>query len=126
MLRVTCFNDAPEIIQISTAYWEINSQGEFLHSTGEIGKKYGISANKVTQIAKEYSSACSDSLICISCSSPYRYENRTDYYSAIKINTWTCNICLSNEKELLGSVDISHRQPQESANHSDHRHIIAL
>lgn len=100
-MRITFFNHTTEVVEICTAYWEVNSEGEFSFSTTAIGKRYGLTANKITQIAKEYSCAYSDSLKCCSCSVSYQYENRTDYYSAIKITTWTCKNCLANEKIIL-------------------------
>ena len=100
-MKVICSNNNPDIVQICNAYWEINTLGEFLQSTTAIGKRFGVSSNKVTQIAKEHGCAYSDNLVCSSCSIPYRYENRTDYLSAIKISDWSCNICLSNEKQII-------------------------
>lgn len=100
-MKVTCFDNRPEIVQICADYWEIDKSGAFLHNTSEIGKKYGLSSTKVTQIAKEYSCASSNSLICSSCSVPYQYVNRTDYHSKMEINDWTCKDCLADEEVIL-------------------------
>jgi hypothetical protein len=47
MLKITFFDDTTEIIEICKAYWEVNTDGEFLFSTSVIGKKHGLSANKL-------------------------------------------------------------------------------
>ncbi|KTD62397.1 hypothetical protein [Legionella shakespearei] len=119
-MKVTCFDNRPEIIQICADYWEIDNNGEFLHNTSAIGKKYGLSANKITQIAKEYSCAYSSTLYCSSCSIPYQYVNRTDYQSTTEINCWTCNDCLANEKMLLNEkkqIVLSHEFTKQQENH---------
>lgn len=119
-MNVTCYDSRPEIVQICTDYWEVNGDGEFLHSTSVIGKNYGLSANKITQIAKEYSGAYSTSLVCSSCSTPYQYQNRTDYYSVAKINTWVCNDCLANEEIILEEkkkIILSHDFTKQRENH---------
>ncbi|MCW8470649.1 hypothetical protein OQJ19_08290 [Fluoribacter gormanii] len=119
-MKVTCFDNRPEIIQICADYWEIDNNGEFLHNTSVIGKKYGLSANKITQIAKEYSCAFSDSIICSSCSAPYKYVNRTDYQSKIEINSWTCTDCLANEEIILNEkkqLVLSHQFKTQQKNY---------
>ena len=96
-IQITLQTDDPDLINICSAYWELNTAGEFIHKTTDLAKNANVRVYDITQWAKEYSKVFFEEIVCDSCEQPRPVQSRADYSSAQSY--WTCDDCIDAQRE---------------------------
>jgi hypothetical protein len=118
------FTDDPNLIKLCTEYWKVTGDGKFVRTATEIAKEFGVSSSRLGKLVEGYCTAYSTEIFCENCSTPYFYDNRSDYQSTehSQSKTWVCDECQELERQnrekdqrktLREEFDLKFREPIE-------------
>lgn len=124
-IHIDYLSDNTAVIELCKRYWEIDSEGRFVHTLASLSKEAGMSSHNFGELVFSSCDAYTLDDTCASCSSSHIYQNRTDFTrrrkELIQGYKWLCNGCKAAEQARAAAARQIQEEQQRALIHEHFR-----
>lgn len=101
MIELEFIDENNSYNELAHGYWQLDENDKFIYTIKQLQSKYNLKQSEVLKIVKVAVIAYNMDTCCSKCGSGRICNSRSDYTSSYFSNSWVCQDCINNEKQIL-------------------------